>query len=293
MILFSQGPTSHSRLANSLLWMAKSTNFLSVNNFEYFFPWAYQNFNFYLSDDSTWLLKRNSFFSNFSNIFNIELTAENLSQISRVLEMEFLAQNLEDSTNQIIYHDKLRGLLFLRGKINFTDPAIIELIKSVEFTICHEPYDCDFGNEDINQLKIDCCNLIPKSQLFVDQLIFTNSKSEYKRKVGLHIRRGDYLNWQNGIYFYDDNYWLRLVEEITNDQTKVWIFSNELSDDFAQKLLHKGVVISNGSFVEDFVRMMFMSEISGPPSTFPPMSLYLARSHYKLNNKFNYLPPIK
>ena len=69
----------------------------------------------------------------------------------------------------------------------------------------------------------------------------------------------------------------------------VWVFSNELEDGFMQNLVSTGAFISNENFEVDFVRLMFMNEIYGPPSTFSVMASNIAKYKLGLDCSFHYL----
>lgn len=290
MIIFSQGVTSHSRIANSLLWMSKLIDVLHENSIEFVFPWGLENFGAYLSDSSDWMKRSEHAEDLFKRKFGIALSAVSVSEISAKLIGDFylLTNSSYEHGREIVYEHQNHGVLFINGKINFGDKILLAKIKEYDLVFCHEPYD--FSVDENFTKEKNYSNLIPRDDLFVRQLIHVNSLSNGKKNIGFHVRRGDYKEWQGGKYYYDDDFWIEKYRALIADDLNIWIFTNQIDEVFANKLNAVGAIISNGSFEEDFVRMMFMSEIYGPPSTFPPMALEISKKHYMYRNKFIYLP---
>jgi hypothetical protein len=291
MIIFSQGPTKHSRIGNSFVWMCKFKFLLDELGVEFCFPWAVENFGFYFDESSIWMKKNypNDFFK---AKFNLEISAKSISSISRKIEHQHeLRHGLKAfKWKNLVITDPEFKLLYLAGKIDITDSKILELIRKHENTIIHEPFNFSFS--DPNLKLIDLTSIAPKKSLYESQSKYVNQISGDKRKVGLHIRRGDYKGWLGGKYYYDDDYWIDKVKLLTNDETTVFIFTNEENPIFTKKLLDQGAFLSIESFEIDFVRMLFMNEIYGPPSTFSRMAVNLAKNTYGLDSAFHYLEPL-
>jgi hypothetical protein len=292
MIIFSQGVTKHSRIANSFLWMLKFANVLKQNNIDFFFPWGFENFGDYLKSTCIWLDVPISANEKFKAKFGLNLDATSVSQISAKIIGEYCTKNnLPYEYNmKIVVDDIQNGILFLNGPLQFDSIEVLSKLQSYDLVICHEPYEFLF--ENTNPVNYDFAEIAPKSDLFVEQFIYVNNLSAEKRNIGFHIRRGDYREWQGGKFYFEDQFWIDKCSELISSDVNIWIFSNQLDIEFASKLKVLGAIISNGSFEEDFVRMMFMSEIYGPPSTFPPMALEISKQYFKLSNKFHYLPAL-
>jgi len=48
--------------------------------------------------------------------------------------------------------------------------------------------------------------------------------------LGVHIRRGDYIKWENGNYFFDDEFYIDLIKQFlllfTNKKVNIFISTN-------------------------------------------------------------------
>lgn len=87
--------------------------------------------------------------------------------------------------------------------------------------------------------------------------------------IGVHIRRGDYKDFLNGKWYYDDNIYLHWMQEISKKQkTKFVICSNEKVDlKYYEK--HDLEVYSLGkNSIEDICLLSLCDYVMGPPSTY-------------------------
>jgi hypothetical protein len=101
--------------------------------------------------------------------------------------------------------------------------------------------------------------------------IFLNNRMKNNRIIGVHIRRGDYLTFQNGKYFYDLIEYKELMEQIVDlfpeDKVSFFIASNEnvSMSDFAGLNCFS---LPNSFAVKDLYGLGLCDYIIGPPSTF-------------------------
>lgn len=93
--------------------------------------------------------------------------------------------------------------------------------------------------------------------------------------LGLHIRRGDYIRWKKGRYFYDDATYLRVVREFAelfpDKKLTVYICGNDPALDreyFRRGLPGINVVFPDGDQAEDLCLLSKCDYLIGPPSTF-------------------------
>lgn len=91
--------------------------------------------------------------------------------------------------------------------------------------------------------------------------------------IGIHIRRGDYRTWREGIYFYSDENYISLMRQlkelltIDGKDVKFLLCSNEPIDltNFSDL---DCFVIPNSSGEKDLYALSKCSYIVGPPSTY-------------------------
>jgi hypothetical protein len=293
MIIFSQQPTQHSRLGNSLVWMSRMHYLMTKAKINFFFPWGHENFNKYFDLNSAWIKHSEEAEFIFQERFNKNVTAENLNYESRKIEHNYEIHNSLSPFNweKIVIPDASKKILYLAGKIDITDHGIINLINEHKVTICHEPYNYVYklNNEYIGE---DFNSIAPDKMIYQDQKSIVKKISQGKNNIGLHIRRGDYSKWEGGIYYFDDNFWIQKTKELISENFVVWIFSNDLSFELKNILKSLGANIVSESFEIDFVRIMIMDKMIGPPSTFSSMALKIASNVYGAKNEIEFISPI-
>ena len=107
---------------------------------------------------------------------------------------------------------------------------------------------------------------------------------EDEKIVAVHIRRGDYKTFQNGLFYYDDDVYIDKMNRMSallNNHSRFIIFSNDhaMNRNLFTELPYK-VDISYGSTVEDHYLMAHCDYIIGPPSTFSLWASYIGETLY-------------
>jgi hypothetical protein len=104
------------------------------------------------------------------------------------------------------------------------------------------------------------------------------NRDEYQ-KVGVHIRRGDYKEFQGGKYYYENDVFLKYMTQISDEiskigkKTKFYLFSNEpIASVFTESF---DAVISHNPWYIDQYLMTQMDYLIGPPSTFTGWASYI------------------
>jgi len=112
-------------------------------------------------------------------------------------------------------------------------------------------------------------------------------RKKFRTLVGIHIRRGDYKMFQNGIYYYDVEQYKTVMENIASvfceNEIAFLICSNEDIDlnTFRGQNVFKGP----GHAVEDLYSLAACDYIAGPPSTFTMWaSFYGKKPLYMIKN---------
>ena len=109
-----------------------------------------------------------------------------------------------------------------------------------------------------------------------------NRKSKGIAVVGIHVRRGDYSDWEGGRYHYDDSVYLKYIGLISEALKKVGreasfvVFSNEQVD----LPLYENIIVSRNSWSVDHFLMKQCDYLVGPPSTFTLWASYSASVKY-------------
>lgn len=279
MILFSQGPTRHSRIGNSLVWMRLARPFLTAIGRPGVFPWAVEQFGNYLEPSNPWLQLPPAVAQAFEQRFGCPLTAADISRVSRRIEVSHERAHgvtLRQSDAIVIESAEGGGVLYLCGRVDVTEPRIVDLIARHEWVICHEAYGFQYA-ADPALAGEDWASIQPSRAYFEQQRRLVLDRSGDRRTVGLHIRRGDYARWRDGVYLYGDDFWVSMAEDLVLQEQSVWIFSNDLSAELASRLEAAGAHLLSDGFEVEFTRMMCMDTVIGPPSTFSGMAVAIGR----------------
>ncbi len=114
------------------------------------------------------------------------------------------------------------------------------------------------------------------------QKVLNTDRSAYNL-VGVHVRKGDYRTWKNGIYFFEDTVYQAYMNNMdaalskaTGKQTMFLVFSNET----LQIQPSETVLISKNPWYVDQKIMSLCDYLIGPPSTFTLWASYLGNARY-------------
>ena len=110
---------------------------------------------------------------------------------------------------------------------------------------------------------------------------FDNLKSQKKFIIGVHIRRGDYKNWNDGGFYFKDSVYNNLINYLkdyfaTNQVETIFVvvsnekISNRVNYDFK----------ISGNWKEDQITLQNCDLIIGPPSTFTLWASYISKKPY-------------
>ena len=200
----------------------------------------------------------NNLFKSFDFIKNIIL-----SSISKIISVFNDDQILVLSLNEKNYIKIVRGWSF--RNIKLTKKHFMELSNLYKFK-------GKFSREII--LKIDYLN---------------KQKNLGRYLVAIHIRKGDYINWQKGKYFFEDNVYNNIIIKLKNI-----LIENNLKPFFIvvsdQKISEniKADFKSNGKWREDQIILQNCDLLVGPPSTFTMWASYISQKPLlNINSKGN------
>lgn len=108
---------------------------------------------------------------------------------------------------------------------------------------------------------------------FKDEIVTTAKERVYKKEgkinVGVHIRRGDYKSFNNGVWYYTDQQYVLWMKKLSEGKNvRFFIASNEKIDSEPYNSAGLDIILLNGSAVEDLCALSLCDYIMGPPSTY-------------------------
>jgi len=91
--------------------------------------------------------------------------------------------------------------------------------------------------------------------------------------IGIHIRRGDYIKFEGGRYYYSIEFYIKFINNLIklfpNNKVFFYICSDEkLNASYFKNQLNNPFYISNHSFIQDLYILSECNYIAAPPSTF-------------------------
>ena len=112
--------------------------------------------------------------------------------------------------------------------------------------------------------------------------VWLHKTNDYEKIIGVHVRRGDYTTFANGIYLYDDNIYINKMQQLAsnlNNNCRFIIFSNDNELDVVNfNTRIEKIVVSDNSVVIDHYLMSKCDYIIGPPSTFSMWASYIGET---------------
>lgn len=270
IVLFSQDPTAHSRLANSLLWMARCQGEAQAAGLHrhLHFPWAIETFQDFLDPASPWLAPSTETAALFARISGTALSASSLAAFSRQLEHEDRPLLAREGRNGVsMVWGSGEGLPFGEA---------LAAATGADLLLLHEPFGFVYGRPRF-PTKTLAPLAPPRWRIEAMLRRLAEGNPQDRPRCGLHIRRGDYATWRDGAYFYPDSLWQQLCEQQLAGGAQVHLFTNEPQGALCRSLVELGAHLVGGSAAEDLIAMMAMERVIGPPSTFPVVARMLAR----------------
>lgn len=119
-------------------------------------------------------------------------------------------------------------------------------------------------------------NMMRDFFLFTDDVINESSKKLERKEdefiIAVHIRRGDYKNWLDGKFYFENETYIRLINEAIQEykdkQVKILICCNETIEIDLNDIQGKIIICDSNSDVVDLCMMSMSDLIIGPPSSF-------------------------
>ena len=205
-----------------------------------------------------------------SIFFNISLIGNLRFDNKLFICFDYIKNILLKSINKILR-------IFFRKKI-----ISFQIFKKFNFKIVG---GWEFRVEDLtNKYYVDLKEIYKfkiKVSKNLDKLFkkFANLKNEGRYLVAIHIRRSDYKIWKNGIYYFDDIAYNKIIENIREElkNKNLSPFFIGVSDEKISEIINLDFK-SNFSWIEDQMILNKCDLIVGPPSTFTMWASYISET---------------
>lgn len=123
---------------------------------------------------------------------------------------------------------------------------------------------------------------------------FKSLRQNYEIVIGIHVRRGDYKEWQNGKFYYEVSEYMDFIRKL-NDNTsrKVCFYISATNRAELSGLSDNEFFNNNNSVVDDLYGLSLCDYIAGPPSSFSRFASFLGQVPlYTIKNISN-IPDLK
>ena len=108
--------------------------------------------------------------------------------------------------------------------------------------------------------------------------IYSKLRKQNRYLVVFHIRKGDYKNWNDGKFFFDDEFYKKAIYKLRKELIKQNKFPYIIGISDEKINLKLGLdYIQQGSWQDDQILLQSCDLILGPPSTFTLWASYISR----------------
>ena len=166
------------------------------------------------------------------------------------------------------FNKKILDILGIKSK-KISDPhSVLEKLFSIRRIKSWKELSNNSNKHFIENSEYLRTKIFPySSKVEKINLLFPNDNSPV---LGMHLRGGDYSEWRNGKYFFNENIFIGFISEYLeqNSNRKCFIATNEkewaeiLIDNFGER------IIIGGDEITDLWGLANSTWIIGPPSTF-------------------------
>ena len=275
IICFRQGG-NNLRLGNTLVWVEQAIDWCKRHNFTFWLPNAEQILG-ELCDDS-------------SDVFSMPLDWEE-SIFYQSEKFRGLLGRIVQSMNEVKEKDSVSNFAFAcsiipdimgyidpNGNTNWSEipTDLVEFFKKHKLVIVNDPYPFKFPDANCNK------NLyLRPSKASID--FAKKSLNQNTQNIGIHIRQGDYKNWQGGRYYKDSAFYNELISSIVkkfeNTDVNIFIAHNgefEISESNQHLLKNNQLLYADNQLsdeIRDFLLLSTSNVLIAPLSTFSQQAL--------------------
>lgn len=205
---------------------------------------------------------------------------ENLNRVRKV-HFHFFSNTIFNKISLKIYR-KIEHTLIARFfsnhqpilNIHFPDYNANPIIYKVKWKVFfinswdqrkETAYFSEFKNE-IRQIFLPKVDIVKKVESFFSEKVIL-----YDVIIGVHIRKGDYKEFFNGAYYFEDSVYYRYMKDLQAEMSGYKVGFLLCSNECVEHLSFQGLntfQLDNPNLMEDLYALSKCNFIIGPPSTF-------------------------
>lgn len=278
--VFMQGG-NNSRIGNTLVWLESAYTWCEKNDFEFLFPQKDQVFNGIFD-------QQGKVFSESCMRFG-DSGVEALSIVLNGLPQKIAKHTREVESNIFTCELIPRRILFVdfRGREWCPSEELVKYFRSFDIVVLNEPFPFLTGEREFGLLK------------------FSSQADKYCKKlntqfrnnlISVHIRQGDYKNWNNGKYYRNDEFYNVLIRNLSQEfpsHSVRFMHNGEFTPEndnrcFAMNYDKEDQLTPE---LSDFLAFTISSVIIGPISTFTAQAKLLGKSQLGIESKILQIEP--
>lgn len=170
---------------------------------------------------------------------------------------------------------------YINKEFELNNTENIKLLNAAKLTFVNGWLFRDYENTEKHYETIK--NYFEPLDIYLHHInnFIANLRKQYDKLIGIHIRRGDYRNYENGKFYYEYEVYIDCIKQlknIFNDCNIIFIlFSNEKIDTGLYKKEGLNITIGHGNFIEDLYSLAKCDYIIGPPSTYSLWASYYGK----------------
>lgn len=198
-----------------------------------------------------------------------------------------------------INHRKLSGNKWL-GLINQNGLVMTDFAELLKQRKAYNNYIIEgWISKDISPLskyrKQLAAFFMPRQQHITNiETLIQKARKDVDMLIGIHIRRGDYKQYRNGEFYFDDNVYLNIMvnmqKQFPDKKIRYLICSNE-EVEWANYSAYQ-VIPANNQIIEDMYALSYCDYIAGPISTYSMWASFIGQKPlyqiYKKDLEFDF-----
>lgn len=131
-----------------------------------------------------------------------------------------------------------------------------------------QKYQLNISNNELEKIKL---LFQPESKYIKHIQDFFSHKKKNHIIIGIHVRRGDYKIYRNGIWYFEDEVYLNYIRQIKNlfpENIKISFFISSNEKNHIEDSEIDFIKLNNTNMIQDLFTLSKCDYILGPHSTF-------------------------